>query len=334
MNISQLCDQILSQVNYIEEHQLKYGENYNYDGWDFVSNPIPEMPRANLFTDKDSDIIVTKNNRFSYVPAHTHEFVEINYVFKGKSQQQLNGQEHNLKAGELLILDHTMVHRIGYSDKDDLTANILLKDNATISRIIESTGHQDTVITNFLRNTTMPGKLGHSNYMIFDLNKNPAAKDIADLIVYKGLTHEKNRIQMQLLVSSLIEELPVCLEANYSDFSLTSKDQTLEEIALYINTHCSSVTLTELSQEFGYNPNYISNLIKKRTGKTFKELVELRRLDMAENLIIKTNLRLDEINQMIGYHDSTSLYRIFKKHLNMTPAVYRDEVRGHSKKDS
>ena len=62
--------------------------------------------------------------------------------------------------------------------------------------------------------------------------------------------------------------------------------------------------------------------------------MELRRLDMAENLIIKTKLRLDEINQMIGYHDSTSLYRIFKKHLNMTPAVYRDEVRGHSKKDS
>lgn len=323
MGIYQLCDQLLSQNNYIEERQLEYGQNFNYDGWDYIRNPIPEIPLGSLFN--DGEIAVTKSNRFSYVPAHTHEFVEMNYIFKGSSHQLLNGQKRDLHAGELLLLDHSMVHRIGYSGQNDLTANILLRDAETVSKIISNTGRKSEVVS-FLRQTAMPGKLGHSNYMIFDLNKHPAAKDLADLIIYKGLCRENNANLMNLLMTALVEELPSCLTVNYSDF--TVRDQALEEIVLYINAHFSSVSLTELSQKFSYNPNYISNLIKAKTGKTFKELVERRRLDMAQNLIIKTDLPLEEINSMVGYQDPTSLYRIFKKYLNTSPALFRKKIRG------
>lgn len=324
MDIKQQCLKILSQNNYVEERQLKYGQNYNYDGWDYINNPIPEYSYKNLF--KDGEIAVTKNNRFSYVPAHTHEFIEMNYVFKGKSSQHLNNELQLLKEGELIILDHTMVHRIDYSGKDDLTVNILIKDSGAVSKILSNIGSKKNKVTNFLNQCTMPGKLGHSNYMIFDLKKSPVALNLANLITYQGITDSKKVELLSLLTSAMFEELPNCLVKNYSDFA--QRDQDLEEMIFYINSHCATVTLQDLSEEFSYNPNYISNMIKERTGKTFKELVELRRLDTAQNLIIKTELSLNEINEMIGYKDTTSLYRIFKKYLHQTPAAFRNEVRG------
>ena len=62
----------------VELKQRQSHGNVNYMDLDYVNNPIPQMPRSDFF--KHGDIAGTKNNRFSYVPAHTHSFIELNYM--------------------------------------------------------------------------------------------------------------------------------------------------------------------------------------------------------------------------------------------------------------
>lgn len=72
---SKWLDQQLFKLSEVESLQRSMKSNVNYMDLDYINNPIPQMPQADLF--KDGDIAITKNNRFSYVPAHTHSFIEL-----------------------------------------------------------------------------------------------------------------------------------------------------------------------------------------------------------------------------------------------------------------
>ena len=320
--IHEKCKQLLYQNTFVEEYQLKHHRNLNYDGLDYVHNPIPEIPYGSLFS--NGKIAVTKNNRFSFVPAHTHKFIEMNYVFSGKSHQFLNNNDITSTEGQLLIIDRGIVQKINYSNNDDLIVNILIKDIHELSTLIGELPIKNTELYKFLEHCTLPGLLGHSNYLICDLNLNPVAKSLIDTIIYKGMETKYN-YSIELIMVAFINELSTCITKNVSDFSID--EQNIEEIIQYINNHYATITLDKLSCHFNYNPNYLSNKIKLKTGKSFKELIELRRIDTAQNLIIKTDLSLTEINQLIGYQNVTSLYRLFKKYLDCSPAEFRQKVR-------
>ncbi|MBO5347344.1 MAG: helix-turn-helix domain-containing protein, partial [Lachnospiraceae bacterium] len=48
-----------------------------------------------------------------------------------------------------------------------------------------------------------------------------------------------------------------------------------------------------------------------------------KRLSMAKNLLISSNLPISEISEMIGYDNPLYFSRLFKKHTGMTPTEYK-----------
>lgn len=124
---------VLFKLNDVEKEQELYGGNVNYMDLDYINHPIPQMPRWDFF--KNGDIAVNKNNRFSYVPAHTHNFIEMNYMYSGKCTQYINDEQITLKAGDLIIMDKDIVQRIDYTNENDILVNVLIKDNSAIDKI-------------------------------------------------------------------------------------------------------------------------------------------------------------------------------------------------------
>nr|WP_244048779.1 AraC family transcriptional regulator [Lactiplantibacillus plantarum] len=127
--------------------------------------------------------------------------------------------------------------------------------------------------------------------------------------------------------TTLILELSQSIEQEYINFS-DNTDDNLLPIIQYINQNFASVTLRDVSAKFSYNTNYLGNKLKEATGKTFKELVDRRRISAAQNLVIKTNCTLADICDIIGYQNTSSLFRLFKKYLKTTPSEYKRKVSG------
>ena len=55
----------------------------------------------------------------------------------------------------------------------------------------------------------------------------------------------------------------------------------------------------------------------------FKELIEKKRLDIAQELLVATNYSTTEIAEIIGFHSAPSLFRLFQKHFHQTPNEYK-----------
>jgi len=74
---------------------------------------------------------------------------------------------------------------------------------------------------------------------------------------------------------------------------------------------------------FHYNEKYLGRLFKKETGQTFKEYINKKRIQIAQNMLLNTNYTVTEIAVQTGYNNVTYFNRIFKKIKGVTPTAYR-----------
>ena len=69
--------------------------------------------------------------------------------------------------------------------------------------------------------------------------------------------------------------------------------------------------------------NYLGDLIKKETGKSAQEHIQLRLIDIAKEKILGTNKTVSEIAYELGFKYPQHFTRVFKKNVGHTPNEYR-----------
>ena len=96
----------------------------------------------------------------------------------------------------------------------------------------------------------------------------------------------------------------------------------------YIETHYRDGELSQLAEQLHYDIYWLSKEIKKRTGKTYTELVQAKRLNQAAYLLTTTTQSVMEIALAVGYDNISYFHRIFQNRFCMTPRKYRVDNRG------
>lgn len=98
----------------------------------------------------------------------------------------------------------------------------------------------------------------------------------------------------------------------------------MEQIREYIDCHyMENLTAAALGNEIGISQGYLSQLIKKETGKTYSELIQQKKLEKAKELLRYSEKTVGEIAQETGYSDYYYFTKTFKRLTKMTPSEYR-----------
>lgn len=85
-------------------------------------------------------------------------------------------------------------------------------------------------------------------------------------------------------------------------------------------------TVQYCAGELHLSPNYFGDLIKKETGKSAQEYIQLATIGRAKELLSDTSLSVSEIAYSLGFKYPHHLSRLFKKVENITPAEFRTTV--------
>jgi AraC-like DNA-binding protein len=83
-------------------------------------------------------------------------------------------------------------------------------------------------------------------------------------------------------------------------------------------------TVQDCAEQVNLSANYLSDLLKKETGKTAQEYIHLVLIDKAKTLLINSNLSVKEIAYDLGFEYPHYFSRIFKSKTGQTPIVYRN----------
>jgi len=84
------------------------------------------------------------------------------------------------------------------------------------------------------------------------------------------------------------------------------------------------VQLRDLARTLRMSPNYLSSRIRQECGRTFRQLLTVKRLAVACSCLeFEPDRSISEIAFLVGYNDSNYFSTVFHKQLGVSPSGYR-----------
>lgn len=117
-------------------------------------------------------------------------------------------------------------------------------------------------------------------------------------------------------VSAMVNELKRLDFLNHDTFILKLAQIISENITSNDLITCASAKL-ELSKD------YISRTFRQKTGMTLKDYIILRKVDEAQTILSRSNKKVYEISDYLGYSTVDYFTKIFKRMTGETPTQYR-----------
>ena len=92
----------------------------------------------------------------------------------------------------------------------------------------------------------------------------------------------------------------------------------------YINSHFrEELSLDDAAEHSGFSRYYFSRFFKKQTGYSFKDYLCQKRLQVAIDLLIRSNTPMCEIAVESGFGSVATFNRVFREKKGCTPTQYR-----------
>ena len=101
-------------------------------------------------------------------------------------------------------------------------------------------------------------------------------------------------------------------------------DGRVREVMHFIKNHLTEdIAVTDVAQALHLSPKQINRLLQKEFMLNCSEYIEKKKAERAKDLLAFTDMRLDEIATAIGYANSFSFSKFFKRVEGMPPGLFR-----------
>ena len=83
-------------------------------------------------------------------------------------------------------------------------------------------------------------------------------------------------------------------------------------------------TVKYLAEEVHLSPSYLSDLLKKETGKNAQDHIHFRLIEEAKNILLSTDKSIGEIAYSLGFQYPQYFNKLFKQKTGKTPLEFRN----------
>ena len=303
-----------------EEQSILAGEGVQKErytaGREFVIDKDKLLQRGRL-------IEIRPHTRFTAFPKHRHNYIEIMYMCEGQTTHVINDSSRiYLKKGELLFLNQHAWHAIEKTGAEDVAVNFSILPEF----FDEAFGmmRRNNVLHEFLTNSLRQdgGEISYLHFHVADVLpvQNLVENLVWSLMHRRSGSHRMDQITMGLLVLHLLD----CTDCLTLEATQGRGNAMVVQLLREVEENYREVSLNELAQKNHVSAAYLSRLVRETTGKTFKELLQHKRLSRAESLLRESRLPISDIITAVGYDNTSYFYRIFRERYGMSPAEYRN----------
>lgn len=327
MNYEELEKKLLSPIAYAYSTDESIMEHFK-EKYDIVpyENDIMFIFHHEREFQNQNHIISIHQKCSGRVPMHIFHYIVLSYVYSGTLVITVENKKITLNQGDIIILDKHVPHSVAPTGENDLGINIILHENYFSRRFINKLP-QEQLITQFMIEL-MNHQYTHNHYLLFHTNHDHFIHNCIQNILCE---YFDPMMASDELIDNFIMILITHLARKgdyYTNLSIEAykNKQLLDDILKYIQQHYQEGSLSQMCQQLGYHPSYISKLVKRFYGKTFKEIINEERMKKATILLQNKDIPIYQIADDIGIHNLTAFYKRFYQYAHMTPQEYRDSV--------
>lgn len=266
-------------------------------------------------------IQVRPHTRFVHFPPHTHNYIEVIYMCQGSTTHIVNGNKVILEQGDLLFLNQNAVQEILPAGKNDIAVNFIVLPEF-FNTAFSMMGAEDNQLKEFLVGA-LCDRDEETSYLYFHIADVLPVQNLIENMVWTIFYNSSNKrscnqITMGLLFLQLLNYMDK-MEAGGRKYDT----EIMAAVLSYIEDHYKEGKLSELAEEMKVNIYWLSREIKKKSGKTYKELLQERKMKQAVYLLTSSALSVTDIIESVGYDNTSYFYRKFKEKYGMSPKEFR-----------
>lgn len=313
--------EIIDQLLFITDEEKCYQKGKKTIDTSIYTNETSKVVDYNRLLSTNQQLAIYKHPRFLRYPKHSHNYIELSYVYSGSMVHIIDDEKIVIEQGEIILLNQDIEHEIKLTKDKDIILNFIIHPN--FFDYLLRIGAEQNEIFKFIFHALYSSD-NYGECLIFRVSENEAIKAVMESIITKLYQPSlSNNVTLKLYVGMLLVEL-----ANHPQQMISYRKDSYEKmingsILNYIRIHYKDGSLQELSQLIK-QPNYkICKIVKKYTGQTFNQLIQEERLKNSAKILKNTTLPIIDVIASVGYENITYFYKIFRKKYKQSPKEYR-----------
>lgn len=318
-------EEILERLRGItEEEQRILEEGKNSIQKELYTNSAEFTVDSAKMLEKGKLITIRTHTRFAAFPNHSHNYIEIMYMCSGKTVHKVNHEsEVVLQAGDLLFLGQNSCHEIQAAGENDIGINFMILPEF-FDEIVGMAG-KESVLSSFVVSTLK--KSGGSEFLHYRVADILPIQNLVENLVWSLLNRQPHADHINQLTMGLLFAQLVRVTERIEGSAGESEQMFLMQVLRYIEENYRNASLSEFAEAQNASISSISKKIRRAANRTFKELLQEKRLKQAAHLLQDTQMSVTDIIYRVGYDNTSYFHRIFLKEYGMSPWRYRQMFR-------
>lgn len=289
----------------------------------YLELPRPEHPQLSVLTSKDDDYLPCPRESS---PPITNDCYSISLKKFVKGDLNYGRTKYDFTNGALIFIaprqvlqwnSRVVFEQQGFSinfHEDFLKGTELAKQikkygffSYTVNEALHLSPKEEKQMESIVENIEIE----------YQNNQDAFSKDIiishlSTLLKYANRFYERQFLHRKELGKDLFSEFNYYVSEYFEAGKLQEKGiPTIEDIALKMSV----------------SQRYLSDTLKKITGKTTTEHLQLRLIDEAKEILLHPNKSITEVAYELGFEYPAYFSRLFKKKEGVSPTIYREKYK-------
>ena len=249
----------------------------------------------------------------------SRDYAELFCMVRGSSRHRIGSSEVTVEQGELLLLGQNTPLELLPLEPGAIAVSFLMKPEL-FGDILSFLGTEETPLREFLlRCLGQESPYGYLHFRVGGVV--PVQNLLENLLLHLLEKPDSRRAIPMYTVGLLFVQL---LEESDKLTMGIREQQAILGVLRYLETNYVGGSLTDAAQLLHCDVAWLSREIKRRTGQTYTELLQERRLRQAAWLLEHTRQRVADIALAVGYENVSYFHRLFQKRFGLSPKKYRD----------
>lgn len=260
---------------------------------------------------------------------HRHEYMQINYVYRGSGKHFINKFAFDIIKGDIFVIPPYVPHKIIASADTEIGIYEFEFEAGLINQSFNSIENAES----FLDFAYIEPFLVSETHIKPRLNLTGRTQlDVEDILSESKKEYEEKKSGYILLVKSLLLKLLVIVGREFTKSLSESEQQpafgyqrnAILGAVKYINeNYMEDLNADEVARKFLLSPSYFRYLFKSITSRTFTEHIHAIRISKAIEMLKTTDMRVLDISYEIGFNNVNHFNKVFRQQTGITPLQYR-----------
>ena len=248
---------------------------------------------------------------------HYEHKLLIIYFIHGTGNIKIEGKQYDIDEGDMVLVNPNELFQLNVDD-DKFHERIILSPTESILKNfpIENTG----IFEGFFKRKKAVGNRIPAKIV----DKQNIGNELLNILELAKSSDKANTVLcickiIEFLINLSRKIIPFCNDEG----GTVHENKLINDIIKYIKSHIKEdIDIEEIADSFNVGKSHLSHLFKEQVGISIWNYVIIRRLQLF-NYLIKNNNSIEETCYEVGFKNYSNFFRLYKKHMNMTPTEYK-----------